>query len=323
MPSTSLVRAWLSSITVCLVTSGCLNSSSYGFAGSSPATNSIEGAHALSDNTLRKGLYTGTIGGDAITACLMTAAEPDDSEFYENKIGKTMNLATLPDDPHRLLQSEYSHMRFAEDFDANTDVWWQIDWHGEKISGLRHIPSGPDQRIALIWQGIDCKPGYEAKRLDIAAVAVRDEAKDGVVFKITTHPVSNLTGTLIGSGLDANATSRINSASVNSLRAMNKDWITCTDYDGSLLPLFVTSRWLAVEEKDSRYCGGMHPFYESSVLSFDTKTGRENRLRGLDRQPIFQIRYVQRRAMDVHRRRHAHARRFRRVRTARASIPRR
>jgi hypothetical protein len=116
-------------------------------------------------------------------------------------------------------------------------------------------------------------PEYEDKRLNLAAVAMREETKDDVIFKITAHPVSKVTGTLVGSGLNANANARINSALVNLLREMNKDWVSCTDYDGTLLPLFVTSRWLTIEEKDSRYCGGMHPFYESGIFSFDRKTG--------------------------------------------------
>jgi hypothetical protein len=223
-------------------------------------------------NARPEGLYVGTVGSCSITVC-MVRSELDDSEFYEDKVGKTMILSMLPDDPHRRLQSEYSHPRFPDDFDARSDVWWQIDWHGKKISGVRHIPGGPDQHIALTRQRAECNPGYEDKRLDRAAVVSREETNDGITFKITTHPVSKLTGTLIGSGLDAGATARINSALVNSLREMNKDWVTCTEYEGTLLPLFVTSRWLTIEEKDSRYCGGIHAFYESGIFSFDTNTG--------------------------------------------------
>ena len=243
------------------------------YADVSTTTSSTDGTDIENENPLHKGLYTGTIGDAKITACLSAMSKPDDSEFYENKVGKTMSLRMLPDDPHRRLQSEYSHTRFPDDFDARSDVWWQIDWHGKKISGVRHIPGGSDQRIELKKQGSECDPGYEDERLNLAAVAMREETKDEVIFKITAHPVSKVTGTLVGSGLDANATARINSTLVDLLREMNKDWVSCTDYEGTLLPLLVTSRWLATEEKVWRYCGGNHGFSESGVFSFDRKTG--------------------------------------------------
>jgi hypothetical protein len=53
--------------------------------------------------------------------------------------------------------------------------------------------------------------------------------------------------------------------------------LSATTYDGSygetLKPVMLTRDWLSVSYSNGGYCGGAHPFWSSSMLTFDLRTG--------------------------------------------------
>ena len=214
------------------------------------------------------GTYRGTVGGEPVSVCL----GGERPQFYREKIGKTVELEELPR-PGAFLESDPSHPRFAQDFDASEEGWWELRSDGRQLSGTRHAGKDPDQPIVLARVAEDCAAAYEEHRLGLPVTVGERTTQNGVVLEKGTQPVTGVGTLRVVSGIPAGAATAINAWLDKARRELDSQWVDCSDWEGSISTAFVSRIWIVFDLNDSGFCGGIHPNEASTPRAFDAHDG--------------------------------------------------
>src|SRR5262249_47434083 len=162
---------------------------------------------------------------------------------YREKVGKTVDLEELPR-PGALLESDPSHPSFAQDFDATSDAWWELRAQGKQVSGTRHAGKDAAQPIMLGRVSDACAPAYEEHRLGLRVTPGERTTQNGIVLERGKHPVTDVGGTRVVSGIPEGAAAAINARLEELRRELDAQWVDCADWEGSVSPAFVSRTWL-------------------------------------------------------------------------------
>jgi hypothetical protein len=209
------------------------------------------------------------VGDEAVSVCL----GGDRPQFYREKVGKTVDLEELPR-PGAFLESDPSHPRFAQDFEAADGGWWELrEGRGTQISGVRHVEKEAVQPIALRRVAEECTAAYEEHRLGRPVTSGDRSDVNGVVFEKETQPVTGVSTLRVVSGIPAGAATAINAWLDKARRELDAQWVDCSDWEGSISTAFVSRVWIVFDLNDSGFCGGIHPNEASTPRAFDARDG--------------------------------------------------
>ncbi|HZM51239.1 MAG TPA: hypothetical protein VFE68_12130 [Vicinamibacteria bacterium] len=215
------------------------------------------------------GTYRGTVGDEPISVCL----GGERPQFYRDKVGKTVELEELPR-AGAFLESDPSHPRFAQDFEAADGGWWEFrDGRGTQISGVRHVEKEVVQPITLTRVAEDCAAAYEEHRLGLPVTAGERTSQNGVVLEKGTQPVTGVGALRVVSGIPEGAAAAINTWLEKARRELDSQWVDCSDWEGSISTAFVSRVWIVFDLNDSGFCGGIHPNEASTPRAFDARDG--------------------------------------------------
>lgn len=235
-----------------------------------------------------QGVWQGTIGALPIRACLQRRT-PDyafGSYYYLSKLRSI-----------RLDQQNGSTVWSEGEVSGRKPRWTFRNVGGALLTGAwsdgaRTLPF----RLTRL-PGTDTDTGcgdarYNAPRLRPVTVRSAPARQDGIAYtKLSFDVGPGFDGVVIRTfalpGGDA-ATRRINARLRRGMTSDPRrgDWWECLagsldshgsdgDYDDRIAPTLVTARWVAAREGSGTECGGAHPNFGETSLTFDRRTGAE------------------------------------------------
>lgn len=218
------------------------------------------------------GFYRGTLGTENVNVCFGT----DTSEYYSEKSPKTVQLEAIADRPGVFLESDPSRPRFAEDFDPQNDNSWNITAAAGSITGT-WIPakSTHAEPRAILLKPISgsCDPSYESHRLGLPFAKKTSKNFGPIIVDVLAHPATGVESVRIASGLPQAAADRINSQLAEEARNLNGTWVECSEWEGHIIPRFISPLWVVFDVATGGFCGGPHPNEESYALTYLSQTG--------------------------------------------------
>lgn len=221
-----------------------------------------------SAETIPEGTYQGTVAGLPVSVQFSEGR----SLYYYQKIGKNIDLISIPDKPGFYQESDPSHPGYAEDFDPASDAWWEISVRGDEITGVwKSGPKGGRPLKILLHRVTESE--FEAHRLLLPYAPKKTMDLHGVRLKSSAHPVTGITLLQIVSGIPAKAASRINQNLAEQASSMNQRWVDCSSWTGGMEPAFVSQVWMTFDINSSGFCGGFQVNETWIPLSYDSNTG--------------------------------------------------
>jgi hypothetical protein len=218
--------------------------------------------------TIPQGFYRGKAGDVTVSVCF----DAEGARYYDESVGKTVDLVAIEARPGSYLLSPPSHPRGPEDFDPDTDAWWVLAERSRKLTGAWHVGTQASA-IAIDKVADSCEAGFEAGRSGRAPVNRETVQADSVVLQRVVHPLTGTESVRIRSGLPDQGVRAINDRLATIDLEDNQRWAACEDFESSLSPIFVSRAWLVFESEHEGFCGGPGRFLDSGTVAFASDTG--------------------------------------------------
>lgn len=234
-----------------------------------------------------QGVWSGTIGSLPVRACLARLNDSYSlgSYYYLSK------LRTIPLDQQGRSKVWLEGQPLPH---GQSQPRWTFDMVGVGLlsgtwrDGGRTLPFRLTRVAAPADEGPCGSAAFNAPRWRPLRLTASMKRQDGVTYRALSYaagpafPDVALDGFEL-LGTDA-ATRRINAALRARVPGKTEDWRGCIssgldahgtdgDYQVSLTPTLITSRWLAAELSEGEDCGGAHPNNATTPLTFDRATG--------------------------------------------------
>jgi hypothetical protein len=254
----------------------------------------------VSSKTEWAGVWSGTIGGLPIMACMQHSEYRDVAAYYYRKHMKIITLTSPLSEPSANEMPQWIEGSNREDapkspqwklsaVDANTltGTWSALPERGAKALpiALKRVATEPDD------DNICGSSAFNAPRVTPVKITRKAAKKDGIAYMDITADVGKQFDVSIGTfGLLGNsiAVQKINAelGKVIPVDPLKSNYLECVtgplssqgtdgDYSVGLAPDLITRNYMVSQESYSDYCGGAHPNYSVSWRNWDLRTGAE------------------------------------------------
>jgi len=220
------------------------------------------------------GFYRGTAGSIAVHVCF----DNENSVYYAENSGKSINLSPMEGPGFRFLESEPFRSRFAEDYNPKWDSIWELNLQNGELSGQRTIAidaGGETQTLTLQKVSEDCDPQFEEQRLGLPFKATNKTREGNVEMETLVHPVTGVRSVRILYGIPEKAAEKINRELAEYAETFNTMWIECSEWEGAIVAQFVSPLWIIFDAQSNGYCGGAHPNEDADAIPFLSETGEQ------------------------------------------------